>query len=139
MEIEPTTSHTLVPLHHDWPYYNYLIKKIVFQIPDDICEALTNRTQLNSELIYSKQEAHDTLCNTCNVTPYDAPKGVQAQKVLHPDKDVFLLKIGKQTDEPNRTGNIEVVIYIEMSALRFFTIITRIYCLNSGYRVLQNS
>lgn len=81
----------------------------MFQIPDDICEALTNRTQLNSELIYSKQEAHDTLCNTCNVTPHDAPKGVQAEKVLHPDKDVFLLKIGKQTDEPNRTGNIEVL------------------------------
>ncbi|XP_028165352.1 uncharacterized protein LOC114356397, partial [Ostrinia furnacalis] len=77
------------------------------QIPDDICEALTNRTALNSELTYSKNEAHETLCNVCNVTPNDAPKGVQAQKVLHPDKDVFILKIGKQTDEPNRTGNIE--------------------------------
>lgn len=42
------------------------------------------------------------------MTPKDAPKGVKAQKVLHPDKDVFLLKIGKQTDEPNRTGNIIV-------------------------------
>ncbi|XP_039764007.1 uncharacterized protein LOC120636545 [Pararge aegeria] len=79
-----------------------------FQIPDDICEALTNRNPLNSELIYSKAEAHDNLCTTCNVTPKNAPKGVEAQKVLHPDKDVFLLKIGKQTDEPNRTGNIEV-------------------------------
>ncbi|KAI8430807.1 hypothetical protein MSG28_000962 [Choristoneura fumiferana] len=79
-----------------------------FQIPDDICEALTHRTQLNSELIYSKKEAHDTMCSVCNVTPKDAPKGVKAQKVLHPDKDVFILKIGKQTDEPNRTGNIEV-------------------------------
>ncbi|XP_004929912.1 uncharacterized protein LOC101745876 [Bombyx mori] len=82
--------------------------KLNFQIPDDICEALTNRTALNSELTYSKKEAHETLCNVCNVTPKDAPKGVQAQKVLHPDKDVFVLKIGKQTDEPNRTGNIEV-------------------------------
>ncbi|KAL0902528.1 hypothetical protein ABMA27_000377 [Loxostege sticticalis] len=78
------------------------------QIPDDLCESLTNRTCMNSELIYSKNEAHNTLCNVCNVTPNDAPKGVQAQKVLHPDKDVFILKIGKQTDEPNRTGNIEV-------------------------------
>lgn len=83
---------------------------LILQIPDDICEALTNRTALNSELIYSKKEAHDTLCNTCNVTPSNAPKGVKAQKILHPDKDVFLLKIGKQTDEPNRTGNIEVFI-----------------------------
>ncbi|XP_047544314.1 uncharacterized protein LOC125076262 [Vanessa atalanta] len=82
--------------------------RLNFQIPDDICESLTNRTALNSELIYSKKEEHDNLCNVCNVTPSDAPKGVQAQKVLHPDKDVFLLKIGKQTDEPNRTGNIEV-------------------------------
>ncbi|CAG9781900.1 unnamed protein product [Diatraea saccharalis] len=78
------------------------------QIPDDICEALTNRTQLNSELTYSKNEAHEKMCNICNITPDDAPKGVQAQKVLHPDKDVFVLKIGKQTDEPNRTGSIEV-------------------------------
>ncbi|KAL4717466.1 hypothetical protein ACJJTC_000615 [Scirpophaga incertulas] len=78
------------------------------QIPDDICEALTNRTQMNSELTYSKNEVHETMCNFCNITPSDAPKGVQAQKVLHPDKDVFVLKIGKQTDEPNRTGNIEV-------------------------------
>ncbi|XP_030023945.2 uncharacterized protein LOC115442889 [Manduca sexta] len=82
--------------------------RLNFQIPDDICEALTHRTALNSELTYSKKEAHDTMCNICNVTPKDAPKGVQAQKVLHPDKDVFILKIGKQTDEPNRTGNIEV-------------------------------
>lgn len=65
---------------------------------------------MNSELIYCKQEMHNNLCNVCNVTPKDAPKGVQAQKLLHPDKDVFLLKIGKQTDEPNRTGNIVVRI-----------------------------
>lgn len=70
---------------------------------------MTNRTALNSEVVYSKAEAHENLCNVCNVTPQDAPKGVQAQKVLHPDKDVFILKIGKQTDEPNRTGNIEVI------------------------------
>ncbi|CAG4941995.1 unnamed protein product [Colias eurytheme] len=82
--------------------------RLNFQIPDDICEAMTNRTALNSEVVYSKAEAHGNLCNVCNVTPQDAPKGVQAQKVLHPDKDVFILKIGKQTDEPNRTGNIEV-------------------------------
>ncbi|CAH4038787.1 uncharacterized protein LOC123718676 [Pieris brassicae] len=82
--------------------------RLNFQIPDDICEAMTKRTALNSEVVYSKAEAHDNLCNVCNVTPQDAPKGVQAQKVLHPDKDVFILKIGKQTDEPNRTGNIEV-------------------------------
>ncbi|XP_049885512.1 uncharacterized protein LOC126380274 [Pectinophora gossypiella] len=79
-----------------------------FQIPDDLCEGLSNRTALNSELVYCKKEGHDTLCNICNVTPKDAPRGVQAQKLLHPDKDVFILKIGKQTDEPNRTGNIEV-------------------------------
>ncbi|XP_034839741.1 uncharacterized protein [Maniola hyperantus] len=82
--------------------------RLNFQIPDDICEALTQRNALNSELTYSKKEVHDNLCTTCNVTPKNAPKGVEAQKVLHPDKDVFLLKIGKQTDEPNRTGNIEV-------------------------------
>lgn len=63
---------------------------------------------MNSELVYCKQEKHSNLCNVCNVTPKDAPKGVKAQKVLHPDKDVFMLKIGKQTDEPNRTGNIIV-------------------------------
>ncbi|VVC86201.1 uncharacterized protein LOC126978563 [Leptidea sinapis] len=84
------------------------LNRLNFQIPDDICESLTNRTALNSEMTYTKSEAHGTLCNVCNVTPSDAPKGVQAQKVLHPDKDVFILKIGKQTDEPNRTGNIEV-------------------------------
>ncbi|XP_014369673.2 uncharacterized protein LOC106719747 [Papilio machaon] len=78
------------------------------QVPDDICESLTHRTAMNSEVVYSTAEKHDTLCNVCNVTPKDAPKGVQAQKVLHPDKDVFILQIGKQTDEPNRTGNIEV-------------------------------
>ncbi|CAH2035132.1 unnamed protein product, partial [Iphiclides podalirius] len=78
------------------------------QVPDDICESLTHRTALNSELVYNITEGHDPMCNVCNVTPKDAPKGVQAQKVLHPDKDVFILKIGKQTDEPNRTGNIEV-------------------------------
>lgn len=59
-------------------------------------------------MVYAKTGTNDTMCNICNVTPKDAPKGVQAQKVLHPDKDVFILKIGKQTDEPNRTGNIEV-------------------------------
>lgn len=85
---------------------------IILQIPDDICEGLTNRTAMNSEMIYCKQDMHDNLCNVCNVTPKDAPKGVQAQKVLHPDKDVFLLKIGKQTDEPNRTGNIVVCMTI---------------------------
>ncbi|XP_047041271.1 uncharacterized protein LOC124645497 [Helicoverpa zea] len=82
--------------------------RLDFQIPDDICESLTHRTPLNSELVYSKTQGNETMCNVCNVTPKDAPKGVQAQKVLHPDKDVFILKIGKQTDEPNRTGNIEV-------------------------------
>ncbi|CAH0703499.1 unnamed protein product [Spodoptera exigua] len=82
--------------------------RLDFQVPDDICESLTHRTNLNSELVYSKHHGNDTMCNICNVTPKDAPKGVQAQKVLHPDKDVFILKIGKQTDEPNRTGNIEV-------------------------------
>ncbi|CAG4984939.1 unnamed protein product [Parnassius apollo] len=82
------------------------------QVPDDICEALTNRTAVNSELVYNMREGHDNLCNVCNVTPKDAPKGVQAQKVLHPDKDVFILKIGKQTDEPNRTGNIEQLLDI---------------------------
>ncbi|XP_041987064.1 uncharacterized protein LOC121738870 [Aricia agestis] len=79
--------------------------KLHFQIPDDICEALTNRTPYNSEVVYSKKEHHD---NLCDVTPKDAPKGVEAHKVLRPDKDIFLLKIGKQTGEPNRTGNIEV-------------------------------
>ncbi|XP_061705157.1 uncharacterized protein LOC133516309 [Cydia pomonella] len=82
--------------------------QLFFQIPDDICEATSNRNANNSELVYSKQERHKSLCNTCNVTPPDAPKGVKAHKVLHPNKDVFVLKIGKQTDEPNRTGNIEV-------------------------------
>ncbi|CAH0578120.1 unnamed protein product [Chrysodeixis includens] len=82
--------------------------RLDFQIPDDICESLTHRTALNSEMVYAKSGVNDTMCNICNVTPKDAPKGVQAQKVLHPDKDVFILKIGKQTDEPNRTGNIEV-------------------------------
>ncbi|KOB73553.1 Pre-mRNA-splicing factor ISY1-like protein [Operophtera brumata] len=46
--------------------------------------------QLNSELVYSKKEHHDRMCTLCNVTPSNAPKGVQAQKVLHPDKDVFI-------------------------------------------------
>lgn len=78
---------------------------LTFQVPDDMCEAFTSRTGRNSEIVYSKREVHDTMCN---VTPKDAPKGVKAQKMLHPDKDVFILKIGKQTDEPNRTGNIEV-------------------------------
>ncbi|CAG9138169.1 hypothetical protein JYU34_000693 [Plutella xylostella] len=82
--------------------------KLNFLIPDDICEGLTRRTALNSEVVYSRKEVHNPLCQTCNVTPEDAPKGVLAQKLLHPDKDVFVLKIGKQTDEPNRTGNIEV-------------------------------
>lgn len=77
-----------------------------------MCEGLTNRTAMNSELVYCKQEMHNNLCNVCNVTPKDAPKGVKAQKVLHPDKDVFLLKIGKQTDEPNRTGSIVVCMTI---------------------------
>lgn len=72
---------------------------------------MTQRTALNSEVVYSKKEVHPNLCNVCNVTPKDAPKGVQAEKVLHPDKDVFILKIGKQTDEPNRTGNIEVIFF----------------------------
>ncbi|CAB3225371.1 unnamed protein product [Arctia plantaginis] len=93
--------------------------RLDFQIPDDICEALTNRTALNSEVTYSKNEKHDTLCNVCNVTPKDAPKGVQAQKVLHPDKDVFILKIGKQTDEPNRTGNIEVELVTPRAPAKF--------------------
>lgn len=101
------------------------------QIPDDICEALTHRTQLNSELIYSKKEGHDTMCNVCNVTPVDAPKGVKAQKVLHPDKDVFILKIGKQTDEPNRTGNIEVFIpaygSINFETMLYFSVIQEIH------------
>ncbi|XP_063634488.1 uncharacterized protein LOC134805119 [Cydia splendana] len=78
------------------------------KIPDDICEATSDRNPKNSELTYSKHERHKSLCNTCNVTPADAPKGVKAHKVLHPNKDVFVLKIGKATDEPNRTGNIEV-------------------------------
>ncbi|KAI5631862.1 hypothetical protein NE865_15421 [Phthorimaea operculella] len=82
--------------------------KLNFQIPDDICEGLSNRTGLNSELVYCQKEHHEAMCDICNVTPKDAPKGVKAQKKLHPDKDIFVLKIGKQTDEPNRTGNIEV-------------------------------
>lgn len=65
---------------------------------------------------------HNNLCNVCNVTPKDAPKGVHAQKILHPDKDVFMLKIGKQTDEPNRTGNIVVCMTVDVEYLHTINI-----------------
>ncbi|KAJ8737151.1 hypothetical protein PYW07_000422 [Mythimna separata] len=81
--------------------------RLDWKLPPNICES-SHRTALESELAYSKSAHHANLCNTCNVTPKDAPKGVKAQKVLHPDKDVFVLKIGKDTTEPNRTGSIEV-------------------------------
>ncbi|KAJ8709199.1 hypothetical protein PYW07_009025 [Mythimna separata] len=77
--------------------------RLDFQIPDDICESLTHRTALNSELVYTKTAHHENLCKVCSVKPK-----MKVQKTAHPDKDVFLLKIGKQTDEPHRTGNIEV-------------------------------
>ncbi|GBP91074.1 hypothetical protein EVAR_68416_1 [Eumeta japonica] len=82
-------------------------EQIYLQIPDELCEALTGNTRRpgNSGMTYSKTRGPDT---TYDVTPGDAPRGVRAQKRLYPDKDVFMLKIGKQTDEPARTGEIEV-------------------------------
>lgn len=67
------------------------------------------------------------MCGVCNVTPKDAPKGVHAHKVLHPNKDVFVLKIGKQTDEPNRTGNIEVRYYILNYLPNMVTMATKVF------------
>ncbi|KAJ8732576.1 hypothetical protein PYW07_015175 [Mythimna separata] len=78
--------------------------QIKFELPRDTCYDNTYK----SNLTYSVQPADKKDRRTINVTPTNCPIPVDMAKVLHPQKDVFILKIGKKLETKDKKTDLEI-------------------------------
>lgn len=86
-------------------------EQIQFELPRDPTSTCRNNTY-KSNLTYTLQglerPANKKDRKIVNVTPSRCPVPVNMAKVLHPQKDVFILKIGKKLETKDKKTDLEI-------------------------------
>lgn len=87
-------------------------EQLQFELPRDLCGADKSHRTHTSNLQYTYNGC-DKSCEPKNrkvisVTPTNCPAPVTMEKVLHPQKDVFILKIGKKLETRDKKTELEI-------------------------------
>lgn len=88
-------------------------EQIQFELPRDRDLANPNKTH-TSNLTYTYRGEENRRNNDnkdrkiVNVTPTNCPVPVDMQKMIHPQKDVFILKIGKKLETKDKKTDLEI-------------------------------
>ncbi|XP_068630278.1 uncharacterized protein [Battus philenor] len=86
-------------------------EQIQFDLPRDLCyPAKSNNYSANLRYTHAGAERS---CDgrdrkIINVTPSNCPVPVNMEKVMHPQKDVFILKIGKKLETKDKKTDLEI-------------------------------
>lgn len=88
-------------------------EQIQFELPKDICNPDKTHNTYTSNLKYTYKGCDRTCENNkdrkiINVTPTNCPAAVSMEKLLHPLKDVFILKIGKKLETKDKKTDLEI-------------------------------
>lgn len=86
--------------------------QIQFAMPSDPCGPDKSHKPFTTDLKYTYNGCNRT-CDTknrkiINVTPTNCPVPVAMEKVVHPKKDVFILKIGKKLETKDKKTELEI-------------------------------
>lgn len=87
-------------------------EQIQFELPRDLCNGDKMHNTYSSNLKYTYKGC-DRTCGAkdnkiVNVTPSNCPAPVNMEKVIHPQKDVFVLKIGKKLETKDKKTDLEI-------------------------------
>lgn len=87
-------------------------EQLQFELPRDLCGADKSHRTHTSNLQYTYNGC-DKSCESknrkvINVTPSNCPVPVAMEKIVHPQKDVFILKIGKKLETKDKKTELEI-------------------------------
>lgn len=88
-------------------------EQIQFEMPRDLCNPDRTHNNYTSNLKYTYNGC-DRSCESkkdrkvVNVTPTNCPIPVNMEKVVHPKRDVFILKIGKKLETKDKKTDLEI-------------------------------
>ncbi|KAM3962907.1 uncharacterized protein ACR2FA_003004 [Aphomia sociella] len=87
-------------------------EQIQFELPRDLCNRDKTHNTYSSNLKYSYKGC-DNNCSSkdnkiINVTPTNCVVPVDMEKIIHPQKDVFILKIGKKLETKDKKTDLEI-------------------------------
>ncbi|KAJ2937099.1 hypothetical protein O0L34_g19563 [Tuta absoluta] len=89
-------------------------EQIQFQLPRELCAPDKTHNNYTSNLKYTYTGC-DKTCESrdrkvVNVTPTNCPisSAINMEKVVHPQKDVFILKIGKKMETKDKKTDLEI-------------------------------
>lgn len=88
-------------------------EQIQFELPRDLCRADKTHNTYSQNLKYTYTGC-DKSCESkdrkvVNVTPSNCPiPAVNMEKMVHPNKDVFILKIGKKLETKDKKTDLEI-------------------------------
>ncbi|XP_031769530.2 uncharacterized protein LOC116413603 [Galleria mellonella] len=87
-------------------------EQIQFELPRDLCSRDKTHNTYSSNLKYSYRSCDKTCGNKdnkiINVTPTNCAVPVEMEKIIHPQKDVFILKIGKKLETQDKKTDLEI-------------------------------
>ncbi|CAH2075100.1 unnamed protein product, partial [Iphiclides podalirius] len=87
-------------------------EQIQFELPRDLCYPAKAQNTYSSNLKYTiggKEKSCDSRDRKIiNVTPSNCPVPVNMEKLAHPQKDVFILKIGKKLETKDKKTDLEI-------------------------------
>lgn len=87
-------------------------EQIQFELPKDLCNSDNTHNTYSSNLKYTFNGC-DKSCyrkdrRIINVTPTNCSAPVAMEKIVHPQKDVFILKIGKKMETKDKKTDLEI-------------------------------
>lgn len=88
-------------------------EQIQFELPRDLCRADKTHNTYTQNLKYTYTGCDNSCENrdrkVLNVTPSNCPiPAVNMEKMAHPSKDVFILKIGKKLETKDKKTDLEI-------------------------------
>lgn len=88
--------------------------QLQFELPPDLCGQDKSHRTHTSNLKYTYKGCDKSCKNKdknkkiINVTPTNCPVPVAMEKMVHPQKDIFILKIGKKLETKDKKTELEI-------------------------------
>lgn len=86
--------------------------QIQFELPNDVCYPDKSHNIYSSNLKYTYKNCNRTYDNNdrkiINITPSNCPVPINMEKKVHPQNDVFILKIGKKLETRDKKTDLEI-------------------------------
>jgi hypothetical protein len=84
-------------------------EQIQFELPRDVDKGRTHTSNLKYTCTGNEnRKGYDKDRKIVNVTPSNCPVPVDMEKIVHPLKDVFILKIGKKLETKDKKTDLEI-------------------------------